>query len=143
MEESREQRYKLQDINESEYQQRLKTVLEEIQMKCAPSITEDIADELRAWIKETYLKTGKMPDLPSEEQGGSMHIFSRAGTESEMSRSSARSSKESRKTQKDKAKSPQRTGDLYLNELQQQKDGGGLPITPSICLPLIRGEVER
>lgn len=142
LDESKEARYICQDAHEAEYQTRLKAVFEEIQTKCAPSITEDIADELRSWIKETYNKTGKMPDLPTEEHGGSLHIFSRAGTESEMSRSSARSSKESRKTQKDKAKSPLRSGDLYLNEMQQQRDGG-MPITPSICLPLIRGEIER
>lgn len=42
-------------------------------------MTEDIADEIRVWIKDYYEKTGKLPELPSEESGGSRHIFSRQG----------------------------------------------------------------
>ena len=104
-------------------------------------MTEDIADELRSWIKDCYEKTGKLPDFPSEDQGGSLHIFSRPGTESELSRSSARSSKESRKT-KDKSKSPARSGDLNVNENQLDEDGGLQP-GQSNCLPDIRTEIDR
>lgn len=76
---------------------------------------EDIADDIRVWVKDYYDKTGKLPEFPSEENGGSLHIFSRPGTESEVSRSSAISSKESRKT-KDKSKSPARSGDLNVDD---------------------------
>lgn len=119
----------------------MEQVRQEIKAKYGANMTEDIADELRSWIKDCYEKTGKLPDFPSEDQGGSLHIFSRPGTESELSRSSARSSKESRKT-KDKSKSPARSGDLNVNENQLDEEGGIQP-GQSNCLPDIRTEIDR
>ena len=40
---------------------------------------EHISDNIRVWIKDFYDKTGKLPDFPSEESGGSRQIFSRQG----------------------------------------------------------------
>lgn len=136
-----ERRYANQEAFKEKYESTLEMVREEIKTKHGPNMTEDIADEIRAWIKDCYDKTGKLPDFPSEDQGGSLHIFSRPGTESEHSRSSARSSKESRKT-KDKSKSPARSGDLNVNE-NQDEEGGGLQPSQSVCLPDIRVEIER
>ncbi|XP_013111393.2 dynein regulatory complex protein 11 [Stomoxys calcitrans] len=136
-----ERRYATQDAFKQKFEATLELVREEIRTKHGANMTEDIADEIRAWIKDYYDKTGKLPDFPSEDQGGSLHIFSRPGTESEMSRSSARSSKESRKT-KDKSKSPARSGDLNVNE-NQDEDGNGLQPAQSVCLPDIRIEIER
>ncbi|XP_055852263.1 dynein regulatory complex protein 11 [Episyrphus balteatus] len=109
------ERYKTQEEFRKEYEKAVVQIREEIRTKQGPVLIDDIADEIRLWIKDCYDKTGKLPDFPSEENGGSLHIFSRAGTESEISRSSARSSKESRKT-KDKSKSPARSGDLNVTE---------------------------
>ncbi|XP_023297854.2 dynein regulatory complex protein 11 [Lucilia cuprina] len=136
-----ERRYATQEAFKEKFESSVELVREEIKIKHGASMTEDIADELRAWIKDCYEKTGKLPDFPSEDQGGSLHIFSRPGTESEISRSSARSSKESRKT-KDKSKSPARSGDLNVNENQLEEDGGLQP-AQSNCLPDIRMEIER
>ncbi|XP_061393695.1 dynein regulatory complex protein 11-like [Musca vetustissima] len=136
-----ERRYATQEAFQQHYESTLELVREEIRTKHGPNMTEDIADEIRAWIKDCYEKTGKLPEFPTEDQGGSLHIFSRPGTESEVSRSSARSSKESRKT-KDKSKSPARSGDLNVNE-NPDEEGGGLQPAQSMCLPDIRAEIER
>lgn len=57
-------------------------------------MAEDIKDELRSWIMAYKVQTGKFPELPSEEAGGSALIFSRQGADSEVSKSTAPSSKE-------------------------------------------------
>lgn len=99
---------------------------------------EDISDDIRVWVKDYYEKTGKLPEFPSEENGGSLHIFSRPGTESEMSRSSAISSKESRKT-KDKSKSPARSGDLNVEDNLEE----GFRPGQSVVLPDIKCLIEE
>lgn len=42
-------------------------------------VNERIADELRKWISEYYDRTGKLPEFPSEDAGGSRTMFSRQG----------------------------------------------------------------
>lgn len=59
-------------------------------------MAEDIKDEMRSWIMAYKGQTGKFPELPSEEAGGSALIFSRQGDGSEISKSTAPSSKESK-----------------------------------------------
>ncbi|XP_060650034.1 IQ and AAA domain-containing protein 1-like isoform X3 [Drosophila nasuta] len=132
-------RHVAQQTYAAQFEARQVAIQEEIRQKHGATMKEDIADEIRAWIKDCYDKTGKLPDFPSEDQGGSLHIFSRPGTESEHSRSSARSSKESRKT-KDKSKSPARSGDLNVNE--NQEDDVNFQPAVSVCLPDIRAEIE-
>lgn len=40
---------------------------------------EEIAEEMRHWFKEYYNHSGKFPEFPSEESGGSRIMFSRQG----------------------------------------------------------------
>lgn len=42
-------------------------------------INEQIGDELRRWIREYYDRTGRFPEMPSEESGGSRAMYSRTG----------------------------------------------------------------
>lgn len=42
-------------------------------------MAEDIADEIRTWFKEYKTRTGKFPEFPSEDSGGSRHLLSRQG----------------------------------------------------------------
>ena len=86
-----------------------------INTKQGLTISEEIADEIRCWFEEYKKRTGKLPEFPTEECGGSRHLLSRQGTESEISRSSALSSKESRRT-KDKPKIPTQTGEIKIED---------------------------
>lgn len=99
----RQQRYKVQVEYQQLYEDSLKKFEDEINKKQGAAMTEDMADEIRNWFRDFYGRTGKFPDFPSEEAGGSRHLLSRQGTESELSRSSALSSRESKKAGKDKA----------------------------------------
>lgn len=53
---------------------------EDITTKQTVPITEEISDEIRLWFRDTYTRTGKLPDFPTEDNGGSRHILSRQGT---------------------------------------------------------------
>ena len=111
------QRYKLQD----EYQQLTVEALQHFQNKInkkqGSAITEEMSDEIRNWIKDFYNRTGKFPEFPSDEAGGSRHLLSRQGTESEMSRSSVLLSKESKKTAKEgKGKEKGKGDELVIDD---------------------------
>lgn len=99
-----------------------------------------VSDEIRNWFKDYFTKTGKLPEFPSEEAGGSRNLLSRQGnkfafmknlwaqgehvdfvctekgTESEFSRSSAPSSKESKKNAKEKGKEKSKGDEPVMDE---------------------------
>lgn len=52
---------------------------EEITTKQTIPLTEEISDEVRLWFRDYYTRTGKLPEYPSEEHGGSRHLLSRQG----------------------------------------------------------------
>lgn len=111
------QRYKVQDVYQQLTVEALKKFQDEINKKQGSAITEDMADEIRNWFRDFYNRTGKFPEFPTEEAGGSRHLLSRQGTESEMSRSSAISSKDSKKTAKDgKGKEKGKGDELVIDD---------------------------
>lgn len=59
---------------------------------------EDIRDEVRAWYMGVKSQTGKFPDLPSEESGGSAVIYTRYKTASSHSKSTSQSSSKGTKS---------------------------------------------
>lgn len=52
---------------------------EDISKRQGVAITEHIADEVRIWFKDYQLRTGKFPEFPSQDAGGSRHLLSRQG----------------------------------------------------------------
>ncbi|XP_055696973.1 dynein regulatory complex protein 11 [Phlebotomus papatasi] len=131
-------RYSIQAEFQEEFQKALQGTKEEINTKQGSVISEDIADEIRNWFKEYKGRTGKLPDFPSEEHGGSRHLLSRQGTESEMSRSSAPSSKESKKA-KDKSKSAVKSGDINVEDTFEN----GYKASQSSFLPELKTGIEE
>lgn len=55
------------------------TLEEQLKEQNEVKINEQIGDELRRWIREYYDRTGRMPEIPSEESGGSRAMYSRQG----------------------------------------------------------------
>ncbi|XP_032521307.2 IQ and AAA domain-containing protein 1-like [Danaus plexippus] len=98
---------------EKEFQDALEKTEERIKVKHGAKINERISDELRRWILEYYERTGKLPELPSEEGGGSRAMFSRQGTrmDSDLSKSSPVSSKDSKRSKESKDKKSNKTED--------------------------------
>ncbi|XP_063367172.1 dynein regulatory complex protein 11 [Cydia amplana] len=105
-EEIKEYRRKLQKEREKEYQKALVTIEEQLRKQHGVRLNEQIGAELRRYISEYFERTGRFPDLPSEESGGSRAMFSRQGTspDSTLSKSSPVSSKESKKSKESKDK---------------------------------------
>ncbi|XP_039351904.1 dynein regulatory complex protein 11 isoform X1 [Mauremys reevesii] len=69
-------RCEVQGWHETEYKKALvsiKTQLREIE---GPDIKESLQDQIRQWFIECRHITGKFPDYPNEEEGGSTAIFS-------------------------------------------------------------------
>ncbi|XP_041783116.1 dynein regulatory complex protein 11 isoform X2 [Anopheles merus] len=140
LEDLKQFRYKQQKTFQDDYERSLVRVKEEISVKQGAAMTEDIADEIRTWFKEYQKRTGRLPDFPSEEAGGSRHLLSRQGTESEMSRSSVLSSRESKLKGSGKEKLAQKKpGELSLEE---GLDKAFKPMQSSF-LPEIKSGIEE
>lgn len=75
----RRQRHKTQAEYYQLYMDSLKRFEDEIKSKQGAPMTEDMADEIRNWFKDYFVRTGKLPEFPSEEAGGSRHLLSRQG----------------------------------------------------------------
>lgn len=133
-----ERRYVVQREFAIEYERQLVETKKELQLKRGTAITEHISDEVRAWFRDYQERTGKWPEFPTEEAGGSRHLLSRQATESEMSvKSSAVSSKDSKK--RDKSKSPTKSGDINVEESYED----GFKTSQSMFLGDIRAGIEE
>lgn len=55
------------------------SIEDQIRTQQGAKINEQIEDELRRWISEYYERTDRLPEIPSEESGGSRAMYSRQG----------------------------------------------------------------
>ncbi|KAJ4427993.1 hypothetical protein ANN_24006 [Periplaneta americana] len=91
-EEVKEIRRKLQKEYQTEYEEMLVSEKQHIKTWRGGHMKEDIGDEVRTWITDYWHETGKFPDMPSEESGGSTLFFTRQAAESEISKTTTSSS---------------------------------------------------
>lgn len=128
-------RYELQ----SEYFELFKSALcdtkDDINTRQGSVLTEEIADEIRNWFKDYHQRSGKFPEFPSEDAGGSRHLLSRQGTESDLS-SSAYSSK---KAAKEKAKVV-KSGDINVEDNNFEN---GFKASQSLFLPELKNGIDE
>ncbi|XP_069472090.1 dynein regulatory complex protein 11 [Ambystoma mexicanum] len=68
-------RWGLQEEHEVDYQQALVQVKDNLRELEGPDIKETLQEQIRQWFIECRHVTGKFPDFPDEEQGGSLAIF--------------------------------------------------------------------
>ncbi|XP_024085747.1 IQ and AAA domain-containing protein 1 [Cimex lectularius] len=121
-------RRQLQEERETEYQKALAVEKENIKKNEGPVMIEEMGDEVRAWFMGYKEQTGKFPDLPSEEAGGSALIFSRQGAESERSKSTAPSSKESKKGSKGRKSAKEKE---EVKKRPEEEEDPGFKMAPS------------
>lgn len=57
----------------------MKEAKDDILNKYSTTLSEQIADEIRNWFKEYHHRSGKFPEFPTEENGGSRQLISRQG----------------------------------------------------------------
>lgn len=79
----RQQRRKLQMEYQKMFEQSMKRFENEIKEKQGSTMSEDMSDEIRNWFRDYFARTGKFPEFPSEEAGGSRHLLSRQGNSSQ------------------------------------------------------------
>lgn len=73
----KQQRYEKQLDFQQQYQDLILEAKERIRNERSAIMEENIRSEIRNWIDTYFQQTGKIPDLPSAESGGSRMIFSR------------------------------------------------------------------
>ncbi|XP_025270729.1 dynein regulatory complex protein 11 isoform X2 [Camponotus floridanus] len=125
----KQQRYEKQLNFQQQYQNLIFGAKERIRNERSAIMEENIRSEIRNWIDTYFQQTGKIPDLPSAESGGSRMIFSRQGTESTVSKSTVVSSKESKKSKRSKSKKDSET------EQSEDETDLGFKSVPSNFLP--------
>ncbi|XP_076363587.1 dynein regulatory complex protein 11 isoform X2 [Tachypleus tridentatus] len=69
------QRHVIQDKHETDYKTALVAVKERLEKVEGLDIKEQMQDQIREWILKNREETGKFPEYPSDEEGGSTVIF--------------------------------------------------------------------
>ncbi|EZA60539.1 IQ and AAA domain-containing protein [Ooceraea biroi] len=133
----KQQRYEKQMDFQQQYQDLVSEAKERICREKSAVMEENIRSEIRNWIDSYFQQTGKIPDLPSVENGGSRMIFSRQGTESTVSKSTALSSKESKKSKRSKSKK-----DSETEQSEDETDLGFKSVPSNFLSELIRANQE-
>lgn len=72
-------RYGIQEEYRKSYENSVREAKEDILNKYSTTLSEQIADEIRNWFKEYQKRSGKFPEFPTEENGGSRQLLSRQG----------------------------------------------------------------
>ena len=70
-----DRRHLVQDVHENEFQTALVTIKEKILEAEGPLMKETMMDQVRQWFLECRDITGKFPEYPDEDDGGSAKIF--------------------------------------------------------------------
>ncbi|KAI4888903.1 hypothetical protein NFI96_032048 [Prochilodus magdalenae] len=143
-------RRQVQEQHETEYQQALVTIKESVHLVDGPDIKETLQEQIRQWFLECRDATGKFPDFPSAEDGGSASIFAQKTPEQvaaelaakqqekekkkskgKKEKNSAKERKEKKKDKKGKAKGKAGKADT---EKEEEK---GWKMSPSNFLPTV------
>ncbi|XP_022118176.2 dynein regulatory complex protein 11 [Pieris rapae] len=135
-EEVKQSRRQLQKERENQYQDALVKIEVQLRAKYGSKINERIGDELRRWISEYYERTGRLPDFPSEDAGGSRTMFSRQGTgvDSQLSKSSPISSKDSKRSKDSKEKKSNKSEENKNKDKEDADDPYTFKCTTSVFL---------
>ncbi|XP_060774393.1 dynein regulatory complex protein 11 [Neoarius graeffei] len=109
-------RHQMQEQHEAEYQQALITIKESVHLIDGPDIKETLQDQIRQWFLECRDATGKFPDFPSTEDGGSASIFAQKTPEEVAAELIA-------KQQEKEKKSKEKKGKNAIKEKKKYKKG--------------------
>ncbi|KAK7080740.1 hypothetical protein SK128_024580 [Halocaridina rubra] len=74
----KEERYKTQEMRKTDFESTQKRIQTKIIYEDGTHLLTTMEDKIRHWIFEKKHETGKFPDLPEEEEGGSSSIVGMA-----------------------------------------------------------------
>ncbi|XP_039272100.1 dynein regulatory complex protein 11-like isoform X2 [Styela clava] len=116
-----------QDEYEVEYQQALVTVKEKIREVEGPDMKERMQDQIRQWFIECRDATGKFPDYPDEEDGGSALLFKEKTPEEVEAEMAAKEEEKGgkKKGKKGKKSGKKKKGKKSGKKGKKGKKGGG------------------
>ncbi|XP_015271924.1 PREDICTED: IQ and AAA domain-containing protein 1-like, partial [Gekko japonicus] len=141
-------RCEIQEKHESDYQQALVSIKDRVKEIEGPDIKESLQDQIRQWFIECRHLTGKFPDYPDEQQGGSTAIFSEktpeevaaelAAKEAEEQKKKGRKKGKKDKKEKGKKKTKGKEKDLEKKTKKKDEDeDNGWKMAPSNFLPIM------
>ncbi|XP_030757322.1 IQ and AAA domain-containing protein 1-like [Sitophilus oryzae] len=127
---NQEKRRQLQKVRQKEYEEDVTKIRSYLEKTQRGPVLEQLSDQVRGWLHEYKAQTGKIPEYTGSERSASRLLLSRQGTESETSKSTPGSSKDS-KLKKDKSsKSPKESKPSEADE-----EEGVLRATVSTFVP--------
>jgi len=109
--EVKEHRRVVQEEYERDYQKALNTVKEKLTEIEGPEMKEQMQDQIRQWFIECRDATGKFPEYPTEDEGGSAAIFTQkdpAQVEEELRKKEEEKGKKKGKKDKKRQKGKER-----------------------------------
>uniref|UniRef100_A0AAY4E2I3 IQ motif containing with AAA domain 1 n=1 Tax=Denticeps clupeoides TaxID=299321 RepID=A0AAY4E2I3_9TELE len=104
----------VQDQHEAEYQQALVAIKESVRSVDGPDFRQTLQEQIRQWFLECRHATGKFPDFPSAEDGGSAAIFAQKTPEQVATELAAK--------EEEKGKKRQMKGKKDKKSAKEQKD---------------------
>ncbi|KAF4112039.1 dynein regulatory complex protein 11 isoform X2 [Onychostoma macrolepis] len=142
-------RHCVQEEHEAEYQRALVNIKESVRSVDGTDIKESLQEQIRQWFLECRDATGKFPDFPSPEDGGSASIFAQK-TPEQVAAEFAAKEEEREKKKKSKGEKDKKGNDR--KEKKKEKKGKmkgkkgkgdteeeekGWKMTPSNFLPTV------
>lgn len=99
-----QQRQVVQEVHEVEYQQALVTIKEQLHSVEGPDIKESLREQIRQWFVECRNVTGKFPNYPDAENGGSATLFASKTPQEVLQELAAKEEKKKQKAAEKKEK---------------------------------------
>ncbi|XP_069841302.1 dynein regulatory complex protein 11 isoform X2 [Dendropsophus ebraccatus] len=135
-------RSELQEQCEADYQQALVQVKDTIRETEGLDIKETLQDQIRQWFIECRHATGKFPDFPDEEDGGSKAIFAQKTPEQVAAELAAKEEAKDKKKKekgkkegKKKGKKEKDKGKGKKGKGKEEEEEPGWKMNPSQFLP--------
>ncbi|XP_077774754.1 dynein regulatory complex protein 11 isoform X2 [Podarcis muralis] len=139
-------RCELQEKHELDFQKALVSIKERVKEIEGPDIKESLQDQIRQWFIECRHMTGRFPDYPDEEQGGSAVLFAEKTPEEvaaeiiakEEEELKKKKKKKGKKEKKEKGKKKKQGKEKELKpKKKEQEEEEGWKMSPSNFLPVM------
>ncbi|XP_061463641.1 dynein regulatory complex protein 11 isoform X2 [Rhineura floridana] len=138
-------RCEIQEKHELDFQKALVSIKERVKEIEGPDIKESLQDQIRQWFIECRHMTGKFPDYPDEEQGGSAALFAEktpeeVAAELAAKEEEAQKKKGKKKGKKEKGKKTKKGKEKEDEKKPKKKDEEeeeGWKMAPSNFLPVM------
>ncbi|XP_019378896.1 PREDICTED: IQ and AAA domain-containing protein 1 [Gavialis gangeticus] len=138
-------RCEVQEKHDEEYKKALVAIKNRLREMEGPDIKESLQEQIRQWFIECRHITGKFPDYPDEEDGGSIVIFSQktpeqvaaelAAKEEELQKKSKDKGKKGKKEKEKKKKGKEKGKEKKEKKVNEEEEGWKM--APSNFLPIM------